>query len=502
MKKLTCLIFALLCCLHSTVMRGQNQADALMKQAQESLDKKEYTKARSLFLRAYNGFATAAKYEQATQCGVQVTALYYRENFYKEAFDMLRSTDQMIFAGEQATHRTRPDLKYATVKERLRIYTRLKQPARAKEQLARLEDLASAANTDSLRNDLLYTKANYFYTFGMNAQGDEAIAKLVGQYKDAKQYDKVIDCYKTLIGIAKKSGNASLTSRSYEQYMIWKDSVRVLKAQDDIAALKQECAEKQSVIDEKDSALKGRQYVIISLCVLAAILAGALVLGAIVLMRFILLTRKQKRAIEVANEHNEQKNSFISNISAQMSPTLDKLDASLPAVAALKGFIAHIEELSEHERHIADKCELQEKNIVNFCEGFAKQIEGKTKEGVSLVVNAPKLDMAINPEMLERVLLHLLGNAAIYTPAGGKITLEYKKRGAHTHQFVVSDTGCGISSEKRATLFKPFAEVKDLTEGDGLGLPICALLATRMNGTLTIDEDYTKGARFVLELHT
>ncbi|MGN1263573.1 MAG: ATP-binding protein [Prevotella sp.] len=502
MKKLIGFIFIMLCCLYSTVTYGQSQAEALMKQAQESLDKKEYTKARSLFLRAYNGFAAAAQYDNATRCGVQVTALYYRENFYKEAFDMLRGTDQLIFTCEQASHRSRPDLRYATVKERLRIYTKLKQTARAKEQLTRLEDLATAANTDSLRNDLLYTKASYFYTFGMNAQGDEAIGKLVGQYKEAKQYDKVIDCYKTLTDIAKKSGNASLTSRAYEQYMIWRDSVKVLKALDDIAALKQECAAKQSVIDEKDSTLQGRQYVIISLCILAAILAGLLVLGAVVLMRFVLLTRKQKRAIEVANEHNEQKNSFISNISAQMSPTLDKLDASQPAVAALKGFIAHIEELSEHERHIADKCELQEMNIVNFCEGIAKQIEGKTKEGVTLTVNAPKLDMAINPDMLGRVLLHLLGNAAIYTPAGGKITLEYKKRGAHTHQFVISDTGCGISGEKRGILFKPFAEVKDLTEGDGLGLPICALLATRMNGTLTLDEDYTKGARFVLELHT
>lgn len=54
---------------------------------------------------------------------------------------------------------------------------------------------------------------------------------------------------------------------------------------------------------------------------------------------------------------------------------------------------------------------------------------------------------------------------------------------------------------KRANIFKPFAEVKDLTKGDGLGLPICALIATRMNGSLTLDESYTKGARFILELH-
>ena len=65
----------------------------------------------------------------------------------------------------------------------------------------------------------------------------------------------------------------------------------------------------------------------------------------------------------------------------------------------------------------------------------------------------------------------------------------------------MTDTGCGISEEQRAKLFKPFSEIKDLTQGDGLGLPICSLMAIRMNGSLTLDEGYTKGARFILELH-
>ena len=98
-------------------------------------------------------------------------------------------------------------------------------------------------------------------------------------------------------------------------------------------------------------------------------------------------------------------------------------------------------------------------------------------------------------------MIHLLKNAAEYTESG-KIFLDFKKRGAHTHQFIISDTGTGIPVEKQEHLFKPFTEIKDLTEGDGLGLPICALIATKMNGSLTLDTSYTKGSRFVLELHT
>lgn len=145
---------------------------------------------------------------------------------------------------------------------------------------------------------------------------------------------------------------------------------------------------------------------------------------------------------------------------------------------------------------------MQEKNVSLFCESVMDKIKGKAQPDVTLTVNAPKLNVRINAEHLERVLLHLLQNAAEYTPAGGKIWLDFKKRGAHTHQFIVSDTGCGIAEEQREKLFKPFTEVKDLTQGDGLGLPICSLIATKMNGSLALDESYSRGTRFVLELHS
>lgn len=291
-------------------------------------------------------------------------------------------------------------------------------------------------------------------------------------------------------------------ARTYDKYILWTDSVKALTAQDELNVLKRKYDESLATIQEKDDSLSTKQYIIIGLCILAAILAAALVFGAIVLLRFIILTRKQKKAISIANEHNELKTKFIQNISAQMEPTLDTLDASLPGVKALHAFSGHIQELSELENTLSEPYEMQEKNISTFCESIMDKIKGKTQEDVSLTVNAPKLNVKINPEQLERVLLHLLENAAEYTPAGGKIWLDFKKRGAHTHQFIISDTGCGIPEEQRDSIFKPFTEVKDLTQGDGLGLPICSLIATKMNGSLTLDSSYSKGARFVLELHT
>ena len=100
-----------------------------------------------------------------------------------------------------------------------------------------------------------------------------------------------------------------------------------------------------------------------------------------------------------------------------MEPTLDTLDASLPGVKALHAFSNHIQELSELETTLSEPYEVQEKNISTFCEGIMDKIKGMTQEDVTLTVNAPKLNVKINPEQLERVLLHLFENAAEYTPA-------------------------------------------------------------------------------------
>ena len=422
-------------------------------------------------------------------------------NEYKEAFESLRNAESALYGEERAGGKKMPEVRYNITKERIQMYIKLRNSKRAKEQLERLEEQTKTIENDSIANDLLYTQANVYYTFGESTKGDACINKLIEKYKAAKQYDEIDKCYQTIIGIARRAGNASFMARTYEKYMLWNDSVQGLKAQDNLDALQQKYDESLQTITEKDDKLSSKQYIIIALCVLLLILAAALVVGAIVLLRFIVLSRKQKKIIQTAKEHNELKTKFIQNISSQMGPTLNNLPQHLAEVKALHAFADHIQEMSELESTIDEPFEMENKNILTFCESVMAKIADKTKPEVTCSVNAPKLSAPINVEHLERVILHLLENAAKYTPEGGKIILDFKKRGAHTHQFIVTDTGCGIAEEQRENLFKPFAQVKELTQGDGLGLPICALIATKMNGSLSLDSSYTKGTRFVLELH-
>lgn len=109
----------------------------------------------------------------------------------------------------------------------------------------------------------------------MNTQGDAATNRLIGQYKEQKNYAKVDECYKTLISIARKANNAGLVARTYDKYILWTDSVKALTAQEELNALKKKYDESLATIQEKDDSLSAKQYIIIGLCILAAILAAA-----------------------------------------------------------------------------------------------------------------------------------------------------------------------------------------------------------------------------------
>jgi putative two-component regulator sensor histidine kinase transcriptional regulator len=492
-----------------------NNANEWVKQAESSLSQKEYIKARYLFKLAYGSFANQGNYTKAIECGIKANSLFTRENLYKEAFDLCRDMDQRIREGEQKQNKAFPDLKFLVTKERFLMYISLKNAAQAKVQLDRLEEIAQASQSSELNKALLYAKANYYYTFGQNAQGDTYFRQLISEYKSQKEYEKINDCYRNLISIARKANNVSFMDRTYRNFMVWADSVKILTAQDELNVLKQKYDKSLETIQEKDSSLKNRQYTIIGLCTVIAILSAALVVIIFVLLRFVLSNKKLKKNISIANDHNELKTKFIQNISAQMGPTLDSLSASAESLSdiaetqsiqmqrqinALKKFSDDIQELSSLENSLSDIYEMEMINANRFCESVMNSVRDKVQPGVSVMVNAINMQVKTNPVQLEKILSHLLANAAIHTQSG-KIMLDYKKRGAHTHQFIVTDNGPGIPAERQENLFKPFAEIKDLTQGDGLGLPICSLIAVKMNGSLTLDTSYTRGCRFVLELH-
>ena len=494
-RKIFFLFFNLLTC---CILCAAPQKSNLQERAEAAIAKNQNDQARSLYHRAYEEYVRKGQIQQAVECGTQTAALLYKANNYKEAFDFLHEVDKSI-SEAHTDNANAAGLHYYVTKERMQMYIRLRKKANAQDHLNAMERQASMSNDESVKNDLLYTKAIFYYTFGQNEKGNAVFKQMIGKLTATKDYDKVDEVYKTLIANGRKAGSASLVAQAYSGYIAWKDSVSALKHAAEINTLKQQIADGEASIAEKDSDLTSLAHVITGLCILSAVLAIVLVVGVLLLLFFLRLTRRQKKDIRRLNENNALKAKFITNVAAELMPTLQKLDAREPAVRALLDFTDHIQTLSQLETN-DEKVQFEEVSLPTFCEGLTSQVRDKLKPGTTLTADVPHMSAMINKEYISHILLHLLNNAAQYTPEGGFILFEVKKRGAHKLQFLVSNTGSFIPEEKREDVFKAFLEVRDLTTGDGLGLPICKQMAIKMGGDLTIDPTFTKGTRFVLNL--
>ena len=103
-----------------------------------------------------------------------------------------------------------------------------------------------------------------------------------------------------------------------------------------------------------------------------------------------------------------------------------------------------------------------------------------------------------NHEAMESLLGHLLDNAVKYTEKG-VITLACAEYGDSV-RISVTDTGKGISPERREHIFDTFREMGDNRKLQGLGLTICQTIVKLLDGKLWLDDSYTDGTRFIFEI--
>ena len=497
MSKRLYVIVALL--LSAASLMAASRGDGLLEQAKANYAKKEYTPARYYFKEALNAYVTEKNPQKAVEAGVAAAQLFHRENFYKEAFEMLARADAAV-AEQVASGSQVSDLYYDTARERLDMYIKLKNAAKARETLDRMASYAG--NVASRTADLLYNEAAYSYAFGNNRAGDDAINKLVSAYKGESSYEKADSSFRTLIDKATASKNARLLNHTYARYNQWTDSMKMLRTQEQLAKAAGEVAERDAKIEDLDHTIGVKNALMVTLGVIIAILIGALVITIIILIRYMVKSRNLKQNLNTALAHTRLKDAFIHNILSQMQPTIETLPADHPAVGALKKFASDVQSLSDLEASVKDLYETEDINVLQFCEALADEVRPRLAEGVTLSVIAPKMNARLNAEETANVLRHILINAAINTPAEGKISLEFKKRGPHSAQFIITDTGCGISEDRRDSIFRPFSKVRDLTRGNGLGLPISAIKARKLNGSLSLDRNYTKGAKFILDIRS
>ena len=441
--------------------------------------------------------------KKTVEDGIKTSIQQTENREWKEAFATCRALDGMIAVEEQKSKKAAPELHYLVSKERLRMYMRLNNAEQSKLQIEKLEDYAEKAKQDAVSEDLLMTKAGYYQKFNMNDKSLQCYKQLVQKRSEGKDEAGIDQCYQDMLAQAKSDKNSFLARSLEKLYTNWQDSIKAVKAAKELATLQNDYAASQNILRQKESKINTQQGTIIFLCILVAGLAGGLLFFIGIMFKNKRQIKKLKNSLTIANDNNEQKSRFINNIGEQIAPSLDAIEAgnAKKHVQALKDLMTHIQEYMALENSREEHYEMKDMNISTLCEGIMNKAKEAFQPEVAATLNVPRMNVRTNAEALETVLMYLLDNAAKHT-SSGKITLEFKKRSAHTGQFIVTDTGSGIPEEKRANLFKPFAEVQNLTKGDGLGLPTCSLIAYKLNGTLRLDEEYKKGTRFILELHS
>jgi signal transduction histidine kinase/CheY-like chemotaxis protein len=144
------------------------------------------------------------------------------------------------------------------------------------------------------------------------------------------------------------------------------------------------------------------------------------------------------------------------------------------------------------------------KNVVRLLEVKAKQKQ------IRLNVELPCSRMRVkgDPHRLTQILLNLLSNALKFTLEKGDITVNLsvlEKTHAYTEfQFIVKDTGIGMSDAEQNKLFNHFVQASPKISaaygGSGLGLVISKKLIELMEGKIEVKSEKWKGTQFSFTL--
>lgn len=110
-------------------------------------------------------------------------------------------------------------------------------------------------------------------------------------------------------------------------------------------------------------------------------------------------------------------------------------------------------------------------------------------------------DMMLDRDYLELIVNNLLTNAFKYTPKGQSISVGLESDGQKL-KITVSDTGCGIPTDKLDKIFTRFYQVNDTNSGNGIGLSLVKRLVELHHGEITVDSAIGRGTTFYVTLPT
>lgn len=234
-----------------------------------------------------------------------------------------------------------------------------------------------------------------------------------------------------------------------------------------------------------------------------------------------------KEARQMAEAANESKSAFLANMSHEIRTPM----------TAIMGYIDLIDELIDHKVATAYLSTVRRNgefllDIINDILDLSKIEAGKLDiirerfsphqllEDVCSIMdvraaeNQLELDIFYqgklpaeiesDPKRLKQILINLVGNAIKFTMKGSvKIFVSCSDQ---LLQFIIVDTGIGITTRQQKRLFRPFSQgdytVNREFGGTGLGLAISQRLANMLGGEICVESEKGKGSKFTVTIAT
>lgn len=382
-------------------------------------------------------------------------------------------------------------------------------------------------------------------------------------YRATKQYDKALEMiYNTMndttplrskymdYSLTQKLGNIYWDMNNkekaagfYREYIEATDSIRTREIQNSATEFSSimEVEQLKNEKNELQLSVQQEQLQITRLVLAFLVVLGAL--GTFLFFRFYKLNKRLKESEAIVTEQNKElkefaeelgkakeraenaslmKTNFIQNMSHEIRTPLN-------SIVGFSQLLTSYYEDNQETKEFSSIIETNSKNLLRLvndvldisyldqtdelpynttvemnccCLNVIDSVKMMIKDGVEFRFNPPCTELMVktNSDRLSQILTHLLQNAAKFTEQGS-ITLEYALNESEQQiVYRVTDTGKGIPKDKQDFVFERFAKLDDFTQGTGLGLPICRLVAEKLGGSLLIDDSYTQGCRFILTL--
>lgn len=242
------------------------------------------------------------------------------------------------------------------------------------------------------------------------------------------------------------------------------------------------------------------------------------------------MTRQAVEARKLADESNQSKSRFLSNLSHEIRTPINAVlgldemiiresneeaikDYAKDIQSSGKTLLSLVNDVLDISKIEAGKLELVkvDYNVSSFVNDIVNMISGKAYDkGLSFQVEIPE-DM---PHLLygdeiriKQIIMNLLSNAVKYTKMGEvKLCISYRKQDEDSIilSVMVRDTGKGIKQEDLEKLFMPFQRIEEKRnrniEGTGLGMSITKQLLGLMDSRLVVDSVYGLGSDFSFEI--